>query len=484
MDKGPSERSRLYFLLAWFHAVVLERVRYAPIGWTKKYEFSEADQQVAMGVIDVWVDRVAKSRAHVAPSEIPWDALRTILGQSTYGGRIDNPFDQQVLESLLRSLFVERSFDVDFALVPAGGEGQAAVLMPEGSGRAHFVQWVDGLAASTPVWLGLSSTAEAMLLSNQGGAVLSKWLAMQEIADDDEATAKSASAAAAAAAAAEIVSPSWMRAVERSLEAWQALLPSEGLREPARDASNVASPVFRFLERECSVATKLIETVSADVAGMLGVCHGTAKSSNRLRDLLASLAKDAAPKEWTQLYTVAPAGCGVWVKDFCERVAQLQSVLDTPLGELAGLQQLNLGKFFFPEAFITATRQDVARQSGASLEDLRLQLSVGHAGEGDTAAVANVGGLVLEGAGWDSDARTLTLASELRTVLPVSSLSWVAASTMAKAAMAGTIELPVYLNSHRTELLFLVDLSVPPEVEMEAWRNRGAALVVCEGGAL
>ena len=30
--KAPNERTRLYFLLAWFHAVVQERLRYCPLG--------------------------------------------------------------------------------------------------------------------------------------------------------------------------------------------------------------------------------------------------------------------------------------------------------------------------------------------------------------------------------------------------------------------------------------------------------------------
>lgn len=37
MDKHPVERSRLYFLLAWFHAVIQERLRYIPMGWTKVF---------------------------------------------------------------------------------------------------------------------------------------------------------------------------------------------------------------------------------------------------------------------------------------------------------------------------------------------------------------------------------------------------------------------------------------------------------------
>ncbi len=55
MDRAPAERSRLYFLLAWFHAVIVERVRYVPVGWTKAYEFSDADQACALDIIDAWV---------------------------------------------------------------------------------------------------------------------------------------------------------------------------------------------------------------------------------------------------------------------------------------------------------------------------------------------------------------------------------------------------------------------------------------------
>lgn len=55
MDRTPSARARLYFNLAWCHAVVLERLRYRPIGWTKGYEFSDTDFQVGLDVIDAWL---------------------------------------------------------------------------------------------------------------------------------------------------------------------------------------------------------------------------------------------------------------------------------------------------------------------------------------------------------------------------------------------------------------------------------------------
>jgi dynein heavy chain 1 len=98
LDKQPAERVRLYGLLTWFQAVIQERLRYVPLGWTKKYEFGESDASCALDVIDHWVDAMAgadgKMKAHVDPADLPWQALRTLISQSLYGGRVDDPFDQ------------------------------------------------------------------------------------------------------------------------------------------------------------------------------------------------------------------------------------------------------------------------------------------------------------------------------------------------------------------------------------------------------
>jgi dynein heavy chain 1 len=111
MERQPAERSRLYSLLAWFNAVVQERLRYTPLGWTKRYEFSETDAQCALRVIDDWVDDIAGSKAHIDPQLLPWKALQTIISQSLYGGRVDNDFDQVALDSFISSIFQTAGYD-------------------------------------------------------------------------------------------------------------------------------------------------------------------------------------------------------------------------------------------------------------------------------------------------------------------------------------------------------------------------------------
>merc|ERR1711871_729267 len=47
MQKRPVERGKLHFMLAWFHAVTVDRLRFSPLGWSNYYEFSSADMRCA-----------------------------------------------------------------------------------------------------------------------------------------------------------------------------------------------------------------------------------------------------------------------------------------------------------------------------------------------------------------------------------------------------------------------------------------------------
>lgn len=128
-DRAPTERARLHFLLAWTHAVILERLRYTPIGWTKVYEFNEADQRCALDLIDEFVDQMGE-RTNISPEKLPWDALRTILTQNLYGGKIDNEYDHKILASLVERYFTPKSFDPTYSLFESPG-GESVLTVPE-----------------------------------------------------------------------------------------------------------------------------------------------------------------------------------------------------------------------------------------------------------------------------------------------------------------------------------------------------------------
>jgi dynein heavy chain 1 len=168
LAQGPAEKARLYFLLAWFHAVVQERLRYAPLGWSKRYDFNDSDMAAAFITIDAWLSSVAKGRTNIDPALIPWEAVKTLIKQSVYGGRIDSDFDQRILDTFVDSLFTPSAYNLDFELVPRSN-GSSVVQVPEGTKLEHFLSWVQRLPdREPPSWLYLPPTAEQVIAVSLG----------------------------------------------------------------------------------------------------------------------------------------------------------------------------------------------------------------------------------------------------------------------------------------------------------------------------
>ncbi|XP_047110792.1 dynein heavy chain, cytoplasmic isoform X1 [Schistocerca piceifrons] len=489
MMKAPNERARLYFLLAWFHAIVQERLRYVPLGWAKYYEFNESDLRVACDTLDTWIEATAMGRTNLPPEKVPWDALVTLLSQCIYGGKIDNDYDQRLLSSFLAKLFTARSFEADFALVAnvdgvAGGPGgQRHITMPDGTRRDHFLHWIESLAdRQTPSWLGLPNNAEKVLLTTRGTDLVSKLLKMQQLEDDDElaySTDESLDNAARDQGAGD-GRPTWMRTLHNSASTWLQLLP-RSLQTLRRTVENIKDPLYRYFEREVNSGAKLLQDVIHDLEDVVLICQGEKKQTNYHRAMLSDLVKGIIPPSWRR-YTV-PRGCTVmqWITDFAQRVKQLQQVSAlVSQGGAQGLKSFHvwLGGLLNPEAYITATRQCIAQANSWSLEELMLDVTIT---DGDASKSSSddcsfgVVGLKLQGANCRNN--QLHLTSTIMMDLPVTLLRWIRNGSTAEVHARSKLSLPVYLNSTRTELLFTVDLNIAPGQDHHSFYERGVAVL-------
>lgn len=56
LREPPVERLRIHLILCWIHSIIMERIKYIPIGWSKAYEFSEADLRCAFELINLYID--------------------------------------------------------------------------------------------------------------------------------------------------------------------------------------------------------------------------------------------------------------------------------------------------------------------------------------------------------------------------------------------------------------------------------------------
>jgi len=206
--------NRLYMVLGWIHAVIQERLRYVPAGWSENYAFTEADALHALDVIDALVEDAAGGRKNVDPEKVrishivfflsatrginikqfvftfrllhqiqlPWDALRSTLCKSIFGGRITKDTDQNILDNLVCMVFNSKCFNVNFKLVNI----ENSPCLPDGSSKDDCFSWVESFPSySPPAWIGLDGTAELIRSKAIAKSVMKKFEIVQSVFSDE-----------------------------------------------------------------------------------------------------------------------------------------------------------------------------------------------------------------------------------------------------------------------------------------------------------
>jgi len=168
------------------------------------------------------------------------------------------------------------------------------------------------------------------------------------------------------------------------------------------------------------------------------------------------------PRHWLKFKIAKNTSLAQYIANLSARLAQLEDLAKGADDR----KSVWLGGLFQPEAYITATRQTVAHKNGWSLEQLSLSVALNQTSDVDAFSIegnlkssipnatADVAGLKLEGADWSESG--LTLNDGRPVALGASQLSWRKSDTVNSDKQ--TVNLPVYLNGDRADVLFAVDL--------------------------
>ena len=100
------ELKRMSYALSFFHAVLQERCEYGSIGFNIPYGFNETDQNISLLQLHMFLD--------IKDQDIPYKALRYLIGQCNYGGRVTDNQDRILLLALLDQFINSKIHDPDF----------------------------------------------------------------------------------------------------------------------------------------------------------------------------------------------------------------------------------------------------------------------------------------------------------------------------------------------------------------------------------
>jgi dynein heavy chain 1 len=461
VDKSPMERGRLVLLVSWFHSVVQERLRYEPLGWSKHYEFNQSDLKWALDTVDKWIDLTANDRSNVQPEHLPWKALHVLLGESIYGGKVDNEFDLQILKSFLEQLLVPQAYENSFSPAPN-------VPQLIGTRYANFVQWIEKLDHETPEWVGLPNDVRKLTKTKEAADTVRKLLRIQNVYDetiDEEDTIQSFGNAPSWAKSLRIRLVQWLDALPRDLDASLVRLSSSDKHSQI----HVKSPLYRYFGRELQVSAELLKNIRKDVIELLEVCDGSIKTTNYHRELIDTLTKGIVPRTWRAFNFLETLTVNTYISDFVKRLSQLTSIKDSAgvTGKFTSYA-LWLGGLLFPEAFLTATRQYITHKYQYALETLELHVS------SDTEDSFQVKDLQMESSQYID--HKITTSQRLSSALPNLRLKWVPRDS--SIAKKNTVKIPVYLNESRKIMLCTLSLEYDPETtSAPLLYQRGAAII-------
>jgi dynein heavy chain 1 len=469
-DVEPIERSRLHFLLGWLHAVILERMRYKPIGWSKGYEFNEADLRCALDLVDEYID--IQGKKHNLPiDKIPWEAIRSVLINNIYGGKIDNDYDSKILKSLVEQFFSPDSFDINKSMVPELHDPNLKV--PEASKYQEFKEWVEKLPENeSPIWSGLPHNAEKVLKEQKNFYTLHTLWKIQDINDENitdiapDTKRKNDSSTNEQGGS----TVKWLAELNQRVGRYLDLLPMN-VQKLVRTQNSLSNPLFRFLEREVNVVSSLLDTVRTNLGDVKAMCEGKIQPLMELKTLAHTIYSGQIPKGWKRFTFWESIDVTAWISDLKKRLEQFDKLISTSDWQKKGVW---LGGLLFPEAFMTATRQYVAQNTKSSLDELELKAVVHDGGAVDDNSFL-VDGLVIQGGAWTG--ASLSMSKELTNTVKTIKCTWIKINPADKYKLNDDqIFVPVYLNQTRKNLLFSIKLNCA-NIPRNNFYQRGIALI-------
>ncbi|KAF4737082.1 hypothetical protein FOZ63_019834, partial [Perkinsus olseni] len=93
-NSKPKAFKKLLFALAFFHAVILERRKFGPIGWNIPYEWMDSDFQVSTEQLDMYLNE---------QPGVPLKTLSYLVAEVNYGGRVTDDKDVRLITAILAS---------------------------------------------------------------------------------------------------------------------------------------------------------------------------------------------------------------------------------------------------------------------------------------------------------------------------------------------------------------------------------------------
>jgi len=104
-DKNEKMKyKKLLFSLCWFHSVIIERKKFKTLGWNIVYDFNDSDIETSEKILKIYLELATTEKGQ----NIQWDAVKYLISEVIYGGRVTDEWDRRLLNVYSNEMFNDR----------------------------------------------------------------------------------------------------------------------------------------------------------------------------------------------------------------------------------------------------------------------------------------------------------------------------------------------------------------------------------------
>uniref|UniRef100_A0A2K6F430 Dynein axonemal heavy chain 14 n=1 Tax=Propithecus coquereli TaxID=379532 RepID=A0A2K6F430_PROCO len=379
---------KLLFSLCFFNAVVNERKNYGLLGRNIAYKFNSSDLEVAIKVLENSLN---------GQSNIPWKALRYLIGEVIYGGRVTDSWDKRCLQTLLYKFCNPEVVRDDFSFsrdedcihiiqsLPDEDSPEVLGVHPEAIRSCREIQsqkFIESLIAMQP----RATTAATLEIRPEQS---SDELVMEILSDMLKRLPLTVEKEEGVAG-----TPSTLKGIMSS-PIWESLSKNLKDHDPL-----IHCVLLTFLNQEIGRFDKLLFVIHTSLKDLQLAIKGETILTQELEEIFNCFLNMRVPTLWQKHAYMSCKPLSSWVNDLIQRLnffntwakvaftairrrymrfitAWKQSVPSKskqpadPENFFEGFPaRYWLPAFFFPQAFLTAVLQDYGRSQGISVDAL------------------------------------------------------------------------------------------------------------------
>lgn len=437
----------LLFALCFFHSVLLERKKFQTLGWNVICDFNDSDFDICENLMVVLLEEYA---------ETPWEALKYLIAEANYGGRVTDDWDRRVLRSYINHSFNDEAMQTPHFQLSSS----TTYFIPESTDLQSLKEYVATLPGSDkPEVFGQHPNADIASQIKESNNILDTLLSLQPQISTGAGMSR------------ETLVSGILGDLDKKVPDFI------DYEATVTVFKNDASPFSVVLLQEIKRYNNLLAKIRRSIVELQNGIKGIVVMTAELEETFGSIYEGKVPPSWGSAYSSLKP-LAAWIRDL---VLRIEHFAEWARGNEP--KQFWLGAFTFPTGFLTSVLQKFARKNNVAVDALSWEFIAIQEDDPALQSYQKEGVLIrnlyLEGASWDRKNNCLKEPKPMELITTLPSILFKPVESKKKTTK-GVYTCPLYIfpirSGTRERPSFIIAMELKSGgFDQDFWIKRGTA---------